>query len=66
MKNINTDILENIFCPEEFKKCICCGEVLLRDPKNFVRKSRAKDGFVNKCKRCDKRDREIKKEANNG
>ena len=59
-------ILENIFFPEEFKKCICCGEVLLRDPKNFVRKSRAKDGFVNKCKRCDKRDREIKKEANNG
>lgn len=59
-------ILENIFFPEEFKKCICCGKVLLRDPKNFVRKSRAKDGFVNKCKRCDKRGREIKKEANNG
>lgn len=59
-------LLENIFFPEEFKKCICCGETLLRDPKNFVRKSRAKDGFVNKCKRCDKRDRELKKEAKNG
>lgn len=59
-------LLENIFFPEEFKKCICCGEVLLRDAKNFVRKSRAKDGFVNKCKRCEKRDRDLKKEANNG
>lgn len=58
-------ILENLFFPEEFKKCICCGETLLRHSKNFVRKSRAKDGFVNKCKRCDKRDRELKKEANN-
>lgn len=54
-------VLENVFFPEEFKKCICCGETLLRDAKNFVRKSRAKDGFVNKCKRCDKRDRELKK-----
>lgn len=59
-------LLENVFFPEEFKKCICCGETLLRDPKNFVRKSRAKDGFVNKCKKCDKRDRELKKEAQNG
>lgn len=55
-------LLENVFFPEEFKRCICCGETLLRDSKNFVRKSRAKDGFVNKCKRCDKRDRELKKE----
>lgn len=58
-------ILENIFFPEQFKKCICCGETLLRDSRNFVRKSRAKDGFVNKCKRCDKRDRELKKEEEN-
>lgn len=59
-------LLENISFPEEFKKCICCGQTLLRDSKNFVRKSRAKDGFVNRCKRCDKRLREIKKEAQNG
>lgn len=59
-------LLESVFFPEEFKKCICCGETLLRDPKNFVRKSRARDGFVNKCKRCEKRDRELKKEENNG
>lgn len=59
-------LIENLFFPEEFKRCICCGETLLRDSRNFVRKSRAKDGYVNKCKRCEKRDRDLKKEAKNG
>lgn len=54
-------IVQNLFFKEEFKVCIKCGKTLLRDPINFVRKSRAKDGLSNRCKECDKRDREEKK-----
>ena len=54
-------ICENLFFPEEFKECNTCGRLLLRDSYNFVRKSRSKDGFTNRCKRCDKADRERKK-----
>ena len=46
---------------EEFKVCTKCGKRLLRDPINFVRKSRSKDGLSNHCKACDKKDREDKK-----
>lgn len=54
-------VCENLFFPEEFKECNTCRRLLLRDPYNFVRKSRAKDGFTNRCKCCDKADRERKK-----
>ena len=54
-------IIGNIFFSEEFKACSKCGRVLLRDPINFVRRSRAKDGLSNHCKRCDKEEREKKK-----
>lgn len=54
-------VCENLFFPEEFKECNTCGKLMLRDSYNFVRKSRAKDGFTNRCKRCDKADRERKK-----
>lgn len=54
-------IIENLFFKEEFKVCIKCGRRLLRDPINFVRKSRAKDGLSNRCKCCDKQDRDEKK-----
>jgi hypothetical protein len=54
-------VCENLFFPEEFKECNTCGRLLLRDSYNFVRKSRSKDGFTNRCKRCDKADRERKK-----
>lgn len=40
-----------------WKKCNCCGETLLRDPRNFVRKSKAPDGLTNRCKRCDQKKR---------
>lgn len=40
-----------------WKKCNCCGETLLRDPRNFVRKTKASDGLTNRCKRCDQRKR---------
>lgn len=40
-----------------WKKCNCCGETLLRDPRNFVRKAKAPDGLTNRCKRCDQKKR---------
>ena len=48
------EIINNIFFEENFKKCSCCGKILLRSTENFVKKSRAKDGFAGRCKRCDK------------
>lgn len=56
-------IVENLFFKEEFKACTKCGKRLLRDPINFVKKSRAKDGYSNQCKDCDKRERKMKKEG---
>jgi hypothetical protein len=58
---LHWDVIENCFYPENFKKCTCCGRELLLDPRNFVRKSRSKDGFNSKCKRCEKKERQKKK-----
>ena len=54
-------IIENMCFEENFKKCHGCGKVLLIDAENFVRKSRSKDGFSTKCKKCDRADRQKKK-----
>ncbi len=62
----HSKIIENLAFPENFKKCTSCGRTLLKDSYNFVKKSRAKDGFSNKCKCCDKKEREEKKEIKNG
>ena len=47
-------IISNIFFSEEFKQCTSCGQWLLICSENFVKKSRAKDGYTNRCKACDK------------
>lgn len=47
-------IIGNIFFEEEFKTCAKCGRTLLRDTENFTRKSRSKDGFTSRCKKCEK------------
>lgn len=52
------DIIELIFDPSAFKKCSGCGETLLVTADNFVRKSKSRDGFSSRCKRCDKKRRE--------
>ncbi len=56
---------EEIVCAlpfqEEFKTCTGCGAMLLRSSDNFVKKTRAKDGFSNRCKMCDKKERERRK-----
>lgn len=47
-------VVGNIWFEEEFKVCTCCGRTLLRDTTNFTHKSRAKDGFMARCKKCEK------------
>ena len=54
-------VIENMCFEENFKKCNGCGKILLADAQNFVRKSRSKDGFSTKCKKCDRADRQKKK-----
>lgn len=54
---LHRETIENCFFPENFRKCPDCGRVLLLDPRNWVRKARSKDGFQNKCKRCEKKSR---------
>lgn len=54
-------IIENMCFEENFKKCSNCGEWLLIDAENFVRKARSKDGFSSKCKKCDRAERQNKK-----
>ena len=56
-------VVSNLFFSEEFKKCTKCGKVLLICSENFVKKSRSKDGFTNRCKICDRLDRQSKKES---
>lgn len=50
-------IVGNVFFEEEFKTCTGCGKTLLRDAENFTRKTRSKDGFTTRCKRCEKESR---------
>lgn len=47
-------IVSNLFFEEEFKTCPGCGQTLLRCPENFTRKSRSKDGYTSRCKKCEK------------
>lgn len=47
-------VMENLFFPENFKKCSRCGAVLLKDAEFFMRKSRSRDGFSSCCKHCDR------------
>lgn len=54
-------LIQSLSIPEEFKKCNTCGRLLLLDSRNFVKKTRSKDGFVSRCKECDKLDRKLKK-----
>ena len=53
-------VVGSLFFEEEFKTCTGCGRVLLRDACNFTRKTRAKDGFTSRCKRCEKAARQGK------
>lgn len=54
-------LIENIWYPENWKKCIDCGRVFLRDNISFTKKNRAADGFSSRCKKCEKKIRDSKK-----
>lgn len=45
-----------------FKRCSVCGQLLLKDLRNFTKKQNAKDGMSSRCKDCDKIIRDKKKE----
>ena len=51
-------MISNLWFPENFKKCTSCGRVLLIGPDDFVRKARSRDGFSNRCKICDRLERQ--------
>ena len=48
------EIVENLFYPENFKKCRDCGRVLLLTTDNFMRQKKSSDGFSPRCKACEK------------
>ena len=50
-------VVSNLFFEEEFKTCTGCGRTLLKDPSNFTRKGRSKDGYTTRCKKCEKMSR---------
>ena len=58
---LHYEIIQNLFFPENFKKCRGCGRTLLLTSDNFVRKAKSKDGFVSSCKECEKKSRQEKK-----
>ena len=60
---------KNVICglltpQESFKTCSTCGTTYLRSNDNFVHKTRSKDGFSNRCKNCDKKERARLKHSN--
>ena len=59
---LHQDTIENCFFEENFKKCNSCGRILLLDGRNWVKKTRSKDGFQNRCKRCEHEARKKKTE----
>lgn len=57
--------LENIFFPENWKKCNRCARTLLMSTAYFMRKAQSADGFAPSCKQCDKAKRDAIKEKKN-
>ena len=58
---LHQDTIENCFFKENFKRCSDCGRILLLDGRNWVKKTRSKDGFQSRCKRCEREARKKKK-----
>ena len=48
------EVCENLFFPENFKKCKDCGRSLLLTDRNWVKRARSRDGFSPRCKHCEK------------
>ena len=54
-------IVENLFYPENFKKCRDCGKILFISTDNFMHQKKSSDGFSSRCKKCEKIKRDGKK-----
>lgn len=54
------EIIENICYPENFKICSKCQNTFLLNSYNFVKKTKSKDGFANRCKFCDRLERKAR------
>ena len=61
---LHRQIMENIFYPENFKKCKDCGQVLLLCSENFVKSKKSNDGFSPRCKICERIKRRKYNETN--
>lgn len=48
------EIVQNLFYPENFKKCKDCGQVFLLSSDYFVKQKKSHDGFAPRCKNCEK------------
>ena len=53
-------VCENLFFPENFKKCKDCGRSLLLTDRDWVKRARSRDGFSPRCKHCEKIKRNLK------
>lgn len=53
-------VCENLFFPENFKKCKDCGRSLLLTDRDWVKRQRSRDGFSPRCKHCEKIKRNLK------
>ena len=60
--DLHAEVVKNLMFEEEFKTCLDCGRTLLRSYDNFMKKSKNKDGLSPRCKQCDKKLRERRKE----
>ncbi|MCQ2411155.1 MAG: hypothetical protein MJ053_06835 [Elusimicrobiaceae bacterium] len=47
------DIVENLPFSENYKKCTCCGRILLKNSDNFTKCARSNDGWQTRCKTCE-------------
>lgn len=54
------EVCENLFFPENFKKCKDCGKSLLLSNRDWVKRARSRDGFSPRCKHCEKLKRNSK------
>lgn len=52
--SIHREVCENLFFPENFKKCKDCGRWILLDERNWMKRKRSNDGFSPRCKKCEK------------
>ena len=59
------DVVGNLFFPENFRHCNFCNRTLLLCDRNFVKKKNSITGYNSKCKKCEKKKRELLKGRRN-